>query len=174
MKKIIIVLFLSLLFFSNTSAIADKDLISIKVSCRGNAETGNTKFEWFDDYSFNFGRTNIPNEKGYISFTAVHLENCSHCLGRNMFYLAGNITEIEKTSVNIGSNTIFLKQAIPKVNTEAKITISTSNFSSIDKFSNFTVYRTGTCTNIDKVVAKNNELTKSIGVKDTLKKIIGK
>jgi hypothetical protein len=174
MKKIILVLFLSFLFNSNTSAFTDKDLISIKVSCRGNAESGSNKFEWFDDYSFNFGRFYVPNEKGYLTFSAVDLENCSHCMGRDKFYLEGSMTEIQKSSAIIGNNTILLKQVIPKVNTDAKITISSGNFSSIDKLSSLTLYRTGTCTNIDKVVAKNNELKKTSGTKDTLKKIIGK
>lgn len=182
-----------LIFFSNaiilaTTVNSQKPQNQIvNVSCRGTGDYSvRSSFNWFDDYTFmlipefdNKGKAN-GNYQGVAS-----LGNCSHCMGRKGNYFSSD----GKSTLIISYGGIVLKEfGDPTVNTT--ISRSSGNFSSIDTVQNgqTTVSRSGSCTNIDLLYSKIDELknikgSKSSsspnkgtdsGVKDTLKKIIGK
>ena len=185
MKKIILVLFFSIFITSVNSQ--QPQNITVNVSCKGTGDYSvRSSFNWFDDYTFmlipefdNKGKAN-GNYQGVAS-----LRNCSHCMGRNGNYFSSD----GESTLIINSGGIKLKEfGNPTVNTT--ISRSSGNFSSIDTVQNgqTTVGRSGSCTNIDLLYSKIDELKnlKSVkssgspntgtdsGVKDTLKKILGK
>lgn len=159
----------------------------VNVSCRGTGDYSvRSLFNWFDDYSFLL----IPefNNKGKATGNyegVASLQNCSHCMSRNGNYFSSE----GKSTLIINSEGIKLKEfGNPTVNTT--ISRISGNFSSIDTIQNgqTIVSRLGSCTNIDLLYSKIDELKnlKSVkssgspnagtdsGVKDTLKKILGK
>ena len=187
MKKIILVLFFSIFITSVNSQ--QPQNITVNVSCKGTGDYSvRSSFNWFDDYSFIF----IPevDAKGKVTsyyMGALSLDNCSHCMGRRGYYF--NTVHSNKVPVTINSDSIkFREFGDPTVNTT--ISRSSGNFSSIDSVQNgqTVLSRQGSCTNINLLYSKIDELknlkvSKSnsspnkgtdSGVKDTLKKIIGK
>jgi hypothetical protein len=187
MKKIILVLFFSTFIITSVNSQVPEN-IKINVSCRGTGDYGAKSFNWFDDYTFFF----IPefDAKGKVTsyyMGALSLDNCSHCMGRNGNYFGS--VNAKNFPITITSDSIkFREFGDPKVNTT--ISRSSGNFSSIDSIQNgqTVVSRVGSCTNINLLYSKIDELknlkvSKSSNspnkgtdsaIKDTLKKIIGK
>lgn len=182
---ILIILFLNITILVTVVNSQQPKSVIVNISCKGtgNYNSGNS-YNWFDDYKF----FSIPELKGKVFsyYMGGKLENCSHCMGRTGMYVE---LDNSASTLTIGYDTIKLKEfGNPTVNTT--ISRSSGNFSSIDTVQNgqTTINRSGSCTNINLLYSKIDELknlkgSKSSGspdkgtdsgAKDTLKKILGK
>jgi hypothetical protein len=189
MKTIIVILFGSLFFFSNSYSEKKIDNKTVNISCSGAGEYGAGKtINWVENYEF-FWAPNFTTNKLTYDLNSVKILNCSHCFGRNPFYLYIGFFKgsIDTPGLHIKDNTIIIKDYSDDIEFYTTISMSSGNFLSVDRIKDgkpFVLTRRGVCTNINKIVEYQNlKAEKSIsspnketdtGAKDLLKKIIGK